>query len=85
MDIMTEGLNMQSALKFFWNASRGNRLRPWRSAYIRWRIETYTGKKADTVGAGDLFSLILSDKRQFLRFLLWTGEISGYAEGSKRS
>jgi hypothetical protein len=75
---------MQSALAFLWNASRGNRLRPWRSAYIRWRVETYTGKKADTVGAGDLFSLVLSDKRQFLRFLLWTGEIRSYAETTKR-
>jgi hypothetical protein len=75
---------MQSALAFLWNATRGHRLRPWRSAYIRWRVETYTGKKAETVSAADLLNLVLSDKRQFLRFLLWTGEIQSYAEGSKR-
>jgi hypothetical protein len=75
---------MLSALKFLWNASRGNRLTPWRSPYVRWRIETYTGKKAGTITFGDLISLVASDKAQFVRFLLWTGEIRRLAENPKR-
>ena len=28
---------------FLWRATRGHRLQPWRSPYLRWRVETYTG------------------------------------------
>jgi hypothetical protein len=76
---MTEGI------RFLWNASRGSRLRPWRSAYLRWRLETFTGKKAEDIEARDLLRLVLEDTGQFLRFLRWTGEIRGYAASSKRS
>ena len=31
---------------------RGHRLTPWRSEYLKWRIETYSGRKADTIDAG---------------------------------
>ncbi len=74
---------MIEGIRFLWNASRGNRLRPWRSAYLRWRLETYTGKPADTIVAGDFFHLIAKEKMQFVRFLRWTGEIRGYAEENK--
>ena len=37
-------------LRFLWNATRGHRLAPWRSAYLRWRIETYTGLKMQSIG-----------------------------------
>ena len=74
---MTEGM------RFLWNATRGNRLRPWRSPYLRWRLETYTGKPAATIEARDFFELILKEKVQFLRFLRWTGEMRGYAQENK--
>ena len=35
---------------YMWRASRGYRLRPWRSPYLRWRIETYWGLHAETIG-----------------------------------
>ena len=38
---------MFAAVRFVWNATAGHRLRPWRSEYLKWRIETYSGKKAD--------------------------------------
>ena len=46
---------MFSALRFIWNATRGHRLAPWRSEYIRWRVETYSGKPAETLTARDIF------------------------------
>jgi hypothetical protein len=69
------------AVRFLWNATRGHRLRPWRSEYLRWRLETYTGKSADKIQPRDFWDLFWSDKRQFLRFLAWTDEIKGYADG----
>src|ERR1019366_5700736 len=36
---------MRPMLRFLWNSSRGHRIAPWRSPYLLWRIETYTGVK----------------------------------------
>jgi hypothetical protein len=68
------------ALRFLWNATRGDRLRPWRSAYLRWRLETYSGQPADTVRAKDFWDLFWKEKKQLFRFLRWTGEIRDHAE-----
>lgn len=73
---------MLEAVRFFWNATRGHRWTPWRSEYLRWRIETYTGKLAKDLKARDFWELFWSDKRQFFRFLGWVGEMRGYADGS---
>ena len=75
---------MIEAVRFFWNATRGERLRPWRSPYLRWRLETYTGKQAGEIRLRDFLDLLLKEKLQFLRFLKWTGEIRGYAVDKKR-
>lgn len=69
---------MVEGIRFLWNATRGDRLRPWRSPYLRWRLETYSGKHAETVGPRDFWDLFWNDKRQFFRFLRWTGEMRGY-------
>ena len=66
---------MFGAIRFLWNATGGHRLTPWRSPYLRWRLETYTGKPSNTIQAKDFLTLVLSEKKQFLRFLRWTGEI----------
>jgi len=76
----TEQIDMGEGLRFLWNATRGDRLRPWRSAYLRWRVETYTGQRADTVTARDFWRLFWTEKRQLFRFFQWTGEIRGFAE-----
>jgi hypothetical protein len=63
------------AIRFLWNATRGSRLRPWRSPYLRWRVETYSGMHAEEIGAGKMFRFLWQEKRQFLRFLRWTEEM----------
>lgn len=66
---------MAGALKFLWNATRGHRLRPWRSEYLRWRIETYSGRQAHTIGAEDFVRFVWQQKWELLRFLRWTGQL----------
>ena len=36
-------------LRILWRLTRGYRLRPWRSPYLRWRIETYWGLDAGEI------------------------------------
>src|SRR5271170_676320 len=70
--------------RFLWNATRGNRLRPWRSAYLRWRLETYSGQRAETIRARDFWNVFWKEKRQSLRFLRWTREIKPYSDSKQR-
>jgi hypothetical protein len=66
---------MLSSLRFIWNATRGHRLTPWKSEYLRWRIETYSGKRAETLTARDVMAFLWNERWELLRFLAWTGEI----------
>jgi hypothetical protein len=59
-------------LRFIWNATRGHRLMPWRSPYIRWRVETYSGKKAETLTAKSVLSFLWETRWEVLEFLGWT-------------
>lgn len=63
---------MFASLRFIWNATSGHRLRPWRSEFLKWRIETYSGKKADELKARDVFGFVWQEKGNLLRFLRWT-------------
>jgi hypothetical protein len=75
---------MLGALLFLWNATRGSRLRPWRSPYMKWRLETYSGLKAESITARDFWRFAWSERRQLLHFLAWTGEMREYAHASTR-
>jgi hypothetical protein len=66
---------MVGAIQFLWNATRGFRLTPWRSPYLRWRTETYTGMHAESIDARKMFAFLWRERRQFLRFLRWTEEM----------
>ena len=76
---------MFASLRFLWNATRGHRFTPWRSEYLKWRIETYSGKKAESLQPKDVLSFLWSEKRNLLRFLHWTDEMDGYRKLSSRS
>jgi hypothetical protein len=62
-------------LRFLWNATRGHRLAPWRSEYLRWRIETFSGKRAETLTAASVFAFLWSSKWELLSFLAWTNRL----------
>ena len=68
---------MVTAMRFLWNATRGHRFRPWRSDYLRWRIETYSGLDAHSIRARDFFAFVWREKSQLVRFLHWTSEVQG--------
>jgi len=66
---------MFAALRFVWNTTRGHRLRPWRSEYLRWRVETYSGKRAETLTARDVLGFLWTSRWELLSFLAWTGKM----------
>ena len=75
---------LASAVRFWWLGSAGHRLRPWRSEYMRWRVETFTGKPAATLRFRDFAQLAWTERRQMGRFLLWAGELNEQASENKR-
>lgn len=56
---------------FLWEASRGYRFAPWRSPYLRWRIETYWGLHAEEIGCREFWSFVWTRRRELFRFLQW--------------
>ena len=58
-------------IRFLWNATRGHRLAPWRSEYMRWRVETYSGMKAETLTSRDVLGFLWAERWEFLSYLGW--------------
>ena len=75
---------MGAGLIFLWNATRGNRLRPWRSECLKWRVETFTVKHAEEIGAWEMVRFVYDERRQMLRFLQWLSEMRGYAHAVEK-
>lgn len=71
---------LKALMHFGWTATAGTRLRPWRSPYLRWRVETYTGKPAASLTAKDFLHLAISERRQLGRFTHWMGEMARLSE-----
>jgi hypothetical protein len=70
---------MLEGVRFLWTATRGHRLRPWRSDYLKWRLETFTGKHAKVVRARDFRHFLWAERKQLLRYLRWLSEMREYA------
>jgi hypothetical protein len=68
-------------IEFLWQSTRGYRLWPWRSPYLRWRIETYCGWEAEQIGFADFWRFCRSRRRELWRFLRWASEMQKQAEG----
>ncbi|MBI1896982.1 MAG: hypothetical protein HYZ57_07960 [Acidobacteria bacterium] len=62
-------------LRFLWQATRGYRLHPWRSPYLLWRIETYSGLHADSIGARDFWRFVWRNRSDLRRFLRWSARM----------
>ncbi|MBM3726729.1 MAG: hypothetical protein FJW40_15060 [Acidobacteria bacterium] len=63
-------------LGYLWRASRGYRLRPWASPYLRWRIETFWGLHAERITFRQFFRFLWSQRRELRRFLHWADRMS---------
>lgn len=70
-------------IAFVWNATRGYRLTPWRSPYVRWRIETFSGKKAETLTARDVLHFAWESRWELLSYLVWTGDVQREANRNR--
>ena len=70
---------MRKKIRFLWNATRGHHLAPWRSPYLLWRIETYTGVKMKQIGFVEFWEFMWRERHELWRFLRWTGEMERYA------
>ena len=66
---------MWSMLRLCWLSSRGYRLRPWASPYLRWRIETYSGIAAETISMREFFGFLWSRRATMWRYLRWTARM----------
>lgn len=63
------------ALRYLWRVTRGHRLRPWRSPYLRWRLETYFGVHADSLTGAEFFRLLWRERQRLRLFLRWAQEM----------
>ena len=58
-------------LRLLWSLTRGYRLRPWRSPYLLWRIETYSGLHAERIGFRQFWAFAWRERRGLARYLRW--------------
>jgi hypothetical protein len=65
---------MFSAIRYYWVIAKGYRLQPWRSPYIRWRLETYFGAAGEVQEAGEFCALLWRERRRLGEFLDWVEE-----------
>lgn len=70
---------VRQLIRFLWNATRGHHLAPWRSPYLRWRMETYSGLKMDKIGFVEFWGFMFRERKQLKRFLKWTADMDNYA------
>lgn len=65
---------MLNALRYYWIVAKGYRLRPWKSPYLRWRMETFFGKDAADLDARKFFALMWRERVRMEGFLEWVKE-----------
>ena len=63
-------------LRMLWRLTRGYRLAPWRSPYLRWRIETYSGVHAGRVTFAEFWRFAWKNRRALARYLRWADRMS---------
>ena len=76
---------MRTKLRFLWNATKGHRLAPWRSPYLLWRIETYTGVKMTQIGFVEFWEFMWRERADLWRFLKWTAEMERHIHPKPKS
>lgn len=65
---------MLASLRFYWISSKGYRLRPWKSPYIRWRMETFLGSRGKYQTPVEFFALLWRERTGMRRFFAWAEE-----------
>lgn len=65
---------MLNALRYYWIVAKGYRLRPWKSPYLQWRMETFFGSSAAELGARKFIHLMWAERARMRRFLAWVAD-----------
>ena len=68
-------------LAAIWRMTRGYRLCPWRSPYLKWRIETYSGMHAEKIGFREFWSFSWRSRGELARYLRWAGRMGKRKRG----
>src|ERR1700688_2018723 len=69
----------QHVFRFLWRVTGGHRLTPWRSPYLQWRIETYSGISQQSVTFAVFWRFVWNERRSLVRYLNWVDRMSGTA------
>lgn len=64
--------------RYYWIVCRGYRFCPWRSPYLRWRIETHWGIPSDRMDRQQMWHLLRKDFPLLIRFGGWTQDMRRY-------
>lgn len=75
---------MLNALRYYWMVAKGYRLRPWRSPYLQWRMETFFGAEADNLDARKFLRLMWRERVRMKSFAAWAAELRRAQKRSSR-
>lgn len=65
---------MLNALRYYWITAKGYRFTPWKSPYLRWRMETFFGPAAAGLDARKFLRLMWQERVRMRLFLRWVAE-----------
>jgi hypothetical protein len=68
---------MTAELRLAFRLAKGYRLCPWRSPYLRWRIETWSGLHAEAITARTFLQFVWQHRNELWRYLHWAAIESG--------
>jgi hypothetical protein len=57
--------------------AKGYRLQPWKSPYLKWRMETWSGIHADSITPKVFISYVWQHRKDIWRYLHWAAQESG--------
>jgi hypothetical protein len=58
-------------IRIAWGLLKGYRLRPWRSPYLRWRMETWSGIEAAGITPAIFLRFSWRHRADLTRYLRW--------------
>ena len=65
---------MLNAIHYYWITTKGYRLHPWDSPYVKWRMETFFGVEAESLDRKKFMELMWRERKRMREFLSWVGE-----------
>ena len=66
-------------VRFLLQATRGFRFKPWDSPYLRWRVETYAGIRAESIDATIFFRFVWAERKSLWTYLKWVRKLPARA------